>query len=279
VRARDVLDHGVVELLDLMPADGNLIKAVADTARVSYAGGTTRTSTDAGLVEYLLLHGHVSPFDQVKFKFLVKCPRFVRDQWYRHWSWDYDEESARYSEVAEEYYVPDHLRVNDAKNKQATSKLVEDPAMALALLQDTSQRSYEAYKELLGDLEKGEVGVAREQARLVLPHSMYTTFRATCSLRDLGFFLRQRLDTLAQWEIRQYAAAIRDILAGVDTEMLDLLDNHVIGSTTMSSRIARWVWSELAMDDELDDTMKDAGLTRRERAWVQDQVAGVVGGG
>jgi thymidylate synthase (FAD) len=56
------------------------------------------------------------------------------------------------------------------------------------------------------------MGVAREHARMVLPQNMYTEFYATVNLRNLLHFVRLRITPEAQWEIRQYAKAMMDIL-------------------------------------------------------------------
>ncbi len=261
-----VLDHGYVELVDLMPADGNLVAAVARAARVSYAAGTKSTRSDSGLVAYMLLHGHWSPFDQVKLQFRVRCPLFVRAQWYRHWSWDYNEESARYSEVREEYYLPEHFRAQDTKNRQGSTSDLPPTANELArgLFKLHMEDGLEHYHGALD-----EAKIAREQARMVLPQAMYTTFLATVSLRDLAHFLRQRLDTHAQWEIRQYASAIHGILLDVDTEMVNLLERYVLGARTMSAEVSRLLrlatggvdLTRLAQEHMIT-------LTKREWDWV-----------
>lgn len=254
-----------------MPREGSLIQAIADTARVSYGAGTTRKRDDKGLVEYLIMNKHWSPFDQQKFLFRVHCPLFVRAQWYRHWSWDYNEESGRYSEVKEEYHIPSHLRVNDQKNRQATSQLLEDPGWLIRRMGEAQQDAYEGYQELLG------AKVAREQARMVLPQSMYTTFRATCSLRQLIFFIQQRRDPHAQWEIRQYAEAIHAFLLERDVDLVNMLENHVWGARTMSGEVSRLLRLALqAMDrTEVGELLGNLGendsvhLSKHEVEWLE----------
>jgi thymidylate synthase (FAD) len=225
---REVLDHGSVELIDLMPRSGYLVAAIAEAARVSYAGGTKSFREDLALVQYLLYHRHWSPFDQVKLKFRVRCPLFVRSQWYRHWSWDYNEESARYSTVREEFHVPEVLRAQDSKNRQSSLGKVGRQEDLGQVILATEQASYSAYNLLLGD------GVAREQARMVLPQAMYTTFIGTVSLRDLLVFLKQRCDTHAQWEIRQYAKIILGILAEIDPILTTTVENYFINAVELT---------------------------------------------
>ena len=75
-----VLDHGFVRLVDYLGGDARIVQA----ARVSYGDGTKSVREDAGLIDYLLRHGHTSPFEQVVLTFHVKMPIFVARQWIRH---------------------------------------------------------------------------------------------------------------------------------------------------------------------------------------------------
>ena len=55
-------------------------------------------------------------------------------------------------------------------------------------------------------------GVAKEQARMVLPLALYTEVYWTASLQAVAHFLNQRLDSHAQWEIREYAKAVKELV-------------------------------------------------------------------
>jgi thymidylate synthase (FAD) len=88
--------------------------------------------------------------------------------------------------------------------------------------------TYTTYHTLLDE------GVGREQARMILPQAMYTTFIGTVSLRDLLVFLRQRLDTHAQWEIRQYAGVILGILADIDPVLTTTVENYFINAVELT---------------------------------------------
>lgn len=84
----DVLDHGLVALVDVMPrlvpggttADGAIVQA----ARVSYGEGTKQLHEDRGLIRYLLRHRHTTPLEMVTFKFHLKLPLYVMRQHIRH---------------------------------------------------------------------------------------------------------------------------------------------------------------------------------------------------
>ena len=194
-----VLDKGFVRLVETMGGDQGVVQA----ARVSYGGGSKGEEQDRKLIEYLLQHQHMTPFEQAVFKFHVSCPIFVMRQWIRHRMASTNEISARYTEVQDEYYVPSAWRGQDLKNKQGSSAAPSLDHKALTAAYDGQMRSSLAvYRKLL------EAGVARELARMVLPVSLYTQFYWTVNARSLMHFLGLRAEAHAQWEIQQYAEAL-----------------------------------------------------------------------
>ena len=199
---RNVLDKGFVKLVDFMGGD----RRAVDSARVSFGGVSKGEDRDRKLIEYLLANGHLSPFEHSVFQFHVKCPIFVARQWMRHRIASYNEISARYTEVKDEFYTPASFRVQDKTNRQGSVAAAGlDNARLLEIYDASIKASYEAYSELL------KAGVAREMARAVLPVSQYTQFHWSVNARSLLNFLELRLDEHAQYEIRVYAEAIRGI--------------------------------------------------------------------
>ena len=197
-----VLDKGFVRLSDIMGGDASVV----NSARVSYGSGTKGEEKDRKLIQYLLRHEHMTPFEHAVFQFHVSCPIFVMRQWIRHRAGAYNEISARYTEVKDEFYVPEVFRAPDPKNKQssAPSPAIDDAACR-ALVLKSQKESYAAYQELL------KAGVAREIARSVLPVGQYTQFYWTVSARNLMHFIDLRADAAAQWEIQRYAEALGTI--------------------------------------------------------------------
>ncbi len=194
-----VLDKGFVRLVETMGGDRGVVQA----ARVSYGGGSKGSEQDRKLIEYLLKHQHMTPFEQAVFKFHVSCPIFVMRQWIRHRMSSTNEISARYTEVQDEYYVPSAWRGQDLKNKQGSSAAPSLDHPALTAAYDEQMRSsLAAYRKLLA------AGVARELARMVLPVSLYTQFYWTVNARSLMHFLGLRAEAHAQWEIQRYAEAL-----------------------------------------------------------------------
>ncbi|MCX5782923.1 MAG: FAD-dependent thymidylate synthase, partial [Elusimicrobia bacterium] len=97
-----VLDKGFVRLIEFMGGD---LSAVS-SARVSFGAGLKDEKKDKELLEYLVANKHFSPFEHSVFQFHIKCPIFVARQWMRHRIASYNEISARYTKVKEEFFVP-----------------------------------------------------------------------------------------------------------------------------------------------------------------------------
>lgn len=197
-----VLDKGFVTLIDVMGDDRAAVRA----ARVSHGKDLSTDEKDKKLINYLMEHGHLSPFEHITYTFHVKAPIFVTRQWFRHRiGMSPNEMSRRYtSKKANEFYLPSEIRVQDEKDKQS-SKIIDEPLLkekSLKIIEETYNRIYEAYEELL------EMGVARELARIILPVGQYTEFYLTTNLRALMHFIDLRLSSHAQLEIQEYAKAL-----------------------------------------------------------------------
>jgi len=193
------LDKGFVKLVEFMGGDQRAV----DSARVSFGSVSKGAEQDKKLIEYLLANGHLSPFEHSVFQFHIKCPIFVARQWMRHRIASYNEISARYTEVQDEFYYPGAFRAQDRINRQGSVRSgALDQAKMLAVYDKAIKASYAAYSELL------EAGAAREMARMVLPVAQYTQFYWSINARSLLNFISLRADAHAQHEIRQYADAI-----------------------------------------------------------------------
>jgi thymidylate synthase (FAD) len=200
-----VLDgQGWIGLLNSMGSETTVVNA----ARVSFGRcHQAMDERDVKLLGYLLEHQHTSPFEHVVFTFSVHCPLFVRSQWHRHRTWSYNEISRRYTEVDLEFYLPPVVREQAPTNRQASVEPQHvDQEAARHLIAEQNRASLQLYERLL------QMGVCREQARGVLPQNLMTTFWATVDLHNLIGFLSLRDSEGAQWEIRQYALAIKELV-------------------------------------------------------------------
>ncbi|MBR7064740.1 MAG: FAD-dependent thymidylate synthase [Treponema sp.] len=216
-----VLDKGFVRLVDYMGGDARIVQS----ARVSYGEGTKTVSQDSALIDYLLRHQHTSPFEQVVMTFHVKMPIFVARQWVRHRMGRMNEVSGRYSIMKEEFYVPEKkdiaLQSKDNKQGRDSSSLAESEAQEIQnQLENAQKTSYENYSALI------EKGIARELARINLPLSLYTEFYWEMDLHNLFHFLKLRLDSHAQYEIRAYANVLLDICKCVAPLATESFINH-----------------------------------------------------
>lgn len=210
----DVLNCGYARLVDSMGND----LAIVRSARVSYAAdwrSGENEGSDEKLIRYLWQNKHTSPFEAVEFQFEIKCPIFIARQWHRHRTFSYNEVSARYTELLEEFYVPapEHIGKQSNTSKQSRILNIWDSGAELtdneansSLIADSLESSYKIYRALL------HRGVHREIARSVLPVATYTRFFAKGNLRNWLHFLELRLDKHAQYEIRVYAEAIKELI-------------------------------------------------------------------
>lgn len=198
---------GWVELQDIMGDD----LAIVNAARVSYLGESKGEERDKKLLFYLMRNRHTSPFEQVEFKFRVKAPLVVWWQWVRHRTQSYNLQSGRYTELKDEFLVPEIWRLQSKENKQGSDgELMWNYSVAMTeKLKEHYRNSYRLYQEALS------YGVAREQARLFLPgFAMYYTGIVKVDAHNLMHFLRLRLHPHAQEEIRKYAEAVYKIFKG-----------------------------------------------------------------
>ncbi len=197
--------QGWIGLIDKMGTESTIVNA----ARVSF--GKMKNSMDEKdivLLDYLIENRHTSPLEHITFTFSVHCPLFVRGQWHRHRTWSYNEISRRYTEFDISFYTPPELRKQAKVNRQASVVDEDfDSETMRGVIENANLESLRLYEELL------EKGVCREQARGVLTQNMMVTFWATVDLSNLLHFLDLRDHDHAQWEIREYAIAIKKLIA------------------------------------------------------------------
>jgi len=212
----NLLDHGFVELIDALGSD----LTVVNSARVSFGKRkTVLDQSDERLISYLVSHQHWSPFRHVQLQFHCKVPEFVARQWYKHvvgiayseaptvdHAWN--EVSLRYTDASDmNVYIPDGFRQQSQDNRQASvDQPVGDDGGALRdEYRQHCEQALALYRRLI------DQGVAREQARGVLPLALYTEFYWTASLQALVNFIKLRKHETAQFEIREYANALETL--------------------------------------------------------------------
>lgn len=203
--------HGFVRL-DAHMADD---LSVVNSARVSFAKHSSELDpAGIGLINFLMRERHGTPFEHNSFRFVVSCPLFVAREWFRHRIGSFNEFSARYSEVLNDFFVPDLEDIRTQVGKPGSYSFEEIQPYPIGvkahnIIEENNASAYYAYKELL------EMGVAKELARSVLPVSMYTQFYWTVNARAIMNFLSLRNAKNAQLEIRRYAQDVEAIFASV----------------------------------------------------------------
>ena len=227
-----VLDHGFVKLVDHMGDDSSIVQA----ARVSYGKGTKQVNEDRGLIRYLLRHAHTTPFEMVEFKFHVKMPIFVARQWVRHRTASINEVSGRYSEMKDEFFVPERNTITkqSTTNKQGGGvELVDvygDSQTTESAMMSEQEQAFRNYNDYIN------AGMRKELARINLPLSIYTEFYWKIDLHNLMHFLRLRLDSHAQYEIRVFGEAMAQIVKEKCPLAWEAFEDYKLNVITLSAK-------------------------------------------
>ena len=209
--------QGYVELIQFMGED---IVTPAGAARASFAKEVNEiTPRDIKLVKYCAREKHSSIFEHNTMTFKFKVPLFVARQHMRHRTWSYNEVSRRYTSIDIDFYEPNSFRTQHESNRQASNEDEIDPVVSFVkgttICWDTlasdavvkhNKESLSLYNKLM------DAGVCREQARMVLPQNLYTTYWGTVNLNNLVKFIHLRDHEGAQWEIQVVAQACRKII-------------------------------------------------------------------
>lgn len=217
---REILDKGFIQVIDKLGND----LTVVNSARVSFGKRKEKfDESDRKLVKYLAKHKHWSPFRHLMVQFHVKAPEFVMRQWYKHvvgiettstssakdHAWN--EISGRYVPVTD-FYSPNNWRRQSEDNKQASEGSIDNQDAANNVFTEVMQHVLNSYEKLL------ELGVAKEQARMILPLNQYTEVYWTASFQAIMNFIDLRDEATAQWEIREYAKAMKEMMLEIYPE-------------------------------------------------------------
>lgn len=299
-----VLNDGFICLVDVMGDDSSIVQA----ARVSYGKderepknikeAVEKSDKDRQLIRYLLNHSHTTPFEMVEFKFLVRVPMDCWRQWIRHRTANVNEYSTRYTEAIDSQQTtsPEEWRLQATDNKQGSSGFLEGEIGELISAEDfnllvldtneyqfgsrtdaghllsTEESLYHKIAKNLYNLRL-KFGVAKEQARKDLPLSTYTEAYWKCDLHNIFNFLRLRMDSHAQLEIRSYANAMAEIVKQVVPVAWEAFEDYVLYAKKFSRMEMNMIRNALKdyfiydSDDKIIDTpfgTKPNSMTDRE---------------
>lgn len=175
--------------------------AVVNAARVSFATHHDQMEEgDDKLISFLLRNRHGTPFEHGFFSFHVEAPIFVFREWHRHRiGHSYNEMSGRYVKLEPRFYEPDSFRTQHGKPGAYTFEESGPNEEFESLMYHSYEYAWNTYEELLAK------GVAKEQARAVLPVGIYTQQIWSCNPRSLMHFCGLRNHPKALKEIRDLA--------------------------------------------------------------------------
>lgn len=282
---KKVLDHGYIKLVNFMGDDEEIVEA----ARMSTGRGFVSWEPyrrceacdlvdgplwmasqpdcdgnpdhkwkkfprgDVGFMEYLYSHKHMTPFEMPDLIVEFKAPIMVIWEWVRHRTMSFNIESGRYSQLANEHYLPElsRFKKQSDSNKQDSGIEVFDPEVArvfIEMLKTEQDYIYENYDVMV------QGGVAKELARLNAPMSRYSRGRVKANLRNwLAFLLlrKQTAHSKPQWEIAQFADAIGEIIQALYPRTYALFEEYTLYSETFSRtemKLIRQVFNKVTLE-------------------------------
>jgi thymidylate synthase (FAD) len=196
---------------------------VAYAARVSNPTAQINNETAPRLLSYLLKNKHFSPFEMVDVCLEIKTTRDIGRQILRHRSFVFQEFSQRYAAVTDGFEIRE-ARLQDTKNRQNSIDIDDEELQnAWKVMQNDVAAICEShYKNAL------QLGIAKEQARAVLPEGMTkTTMYVKGSLRSWIHYCQLRCGNGTQKEHREVAEKCWEIISKEFPSIADLVaDDH-----------------------------------------------------
>lgn len=195
-------NQGWIKIIDIMGDDERVVEAARNTV-----DKTQKVHDNKGLLRYLMRHKHTTPFEFCEITFQIYAPMDLWRDWIRHRTASVNEFSTRYAEAIDHIHhtLPGKWRFQDPNNRQGSSGEYfsdEDGINFSDLEFEVFDTATYVYNELI------DRGVAREQARKVLPLSNFTRAYWKIDLHNLLHFVALRSDSHASLEIREYADII-----------------------------------------------------------------------
>ncbi len=138
---------------------------------------------------------HMSIFEHASFTFYIEgVSRVTTHQLVRHRIASYSQQSQRYVRIKDEYVIPETIKKEEQR---------------LNVYKNLIERAFEAYEELV------RLGVPKEDARYLLPQAVESKIIVTMNARELMHFFSLRTCNSAQWEIRELAWRMLELVKNV----------------------------------------------------------------
>jgi len=206
------------ELIDSMGSDLTVVNA----ARVSFAKmKEVMDLKDQRLIKYLAKHKHWTPFSHVMLQFRITAPIFVARQWYRHTvGFARNEESRRYIRDEPSVFYPDAWRsAPEGSIKQGSGEQHEASHAWKVQYNFYTNQCLRLYNNMIRE------NVAPEQARMVLPQGVQTSWVETASLYAYARLCNERMQEDAQKEIRDLAKEVHEVCTQIAPVSWEALTN------------------------------------------------------
>lgn len=252
-----VLDDGFVRVVDVMGSDAAIVQA----ARVSYGAGTKTLNDDRGLIRYMLRNSHWTPFEMCVIKLHIRMPIDVDRQFVRYRMSSRNEYSTRYSVAIDSIRKAGEWRLQSTTNKQGSTSVITDPIIVERL----NREEEELHKHIRTVYEdRLSKGVAREQARKDLSISNYTEYYWKIDLRNMFNLLKQRMDSHAQWEIRQYANTISEIVKDWCPLSYEAFEDYILNSMMLSKQEIEILYNKNTLNEYSYDKLSKREISEFE---------------
>ena len=190
---------------------------VVNAARVSYGKSKDDIDQkDEKLINFLVEHKHVAPFRHAQLQFRIECPIFVERQLFKHQvGMSANSISGRYVDFSDNYFTVKSLRKQSKSSKQGSEGELDRPDL-IEKMNSLVEQSSQLYKDLC------DAGVAKEQARIILPLCLETQFIWTGSLLAFMHFWALRLKSDTQEETRLLALDMLNLVKNLEGDPFSL---------------------------------------------------------
>lgn len=224
---------GFVKIIDCMPRLAPIGRtmdyAIVQMARASVGSGLKSEREDNALINYLVRNKHTSPLEGIEFKFMVRCPIFIARQVMRHRTFSFNEFSARYSILPDQFYKTTPRRQSSLfKQSSDDSDITDEQIKEYEKYLNSAENLYKEYDRMIS------LGISKELARIALPVSIYTEFYMKGNLHNFLHFIKLRMDLHAQNEIRELATAMYSIIKTLVPVATGAWEKYTLHAITLS---------------------------------------------
>ena len=192
----------------------NIQDLIAYCARVSNPTNQINSATTPKLLDYLIKHKHWSPFEMASACIEIETTRDIARQLLRHRSFSFQEFSQRYADIRDldDDFILREARLQDPKNRQNSIEVNDDDLQKRweDLQRNVIFASKHAYKCAI------EMGIAKEQARAVLPEGMTKSrLYVNGTIRSWIHYIELRSENGTQKEHMELAREIAKVIAQI----------------------------------------------------------------